>query len=190
MNTKGLIKSLIPAGMLTPLTVMVLVSAIYFKGVWESPFDKSLTSSGVVFAVDGGTNTKVAMMFRQASFRHEFHSDFTFVRLPYADGAVAMDVFVPTNTSTVKDLVERNIFSYGFETQHSVDAKLTLFMPRFKMEFAAGLEDYLKKMGLTEPFGNLADFRNMVKWFVLLLFPCVCAFLQHSSRRSHMLTTQ
>ena len=41
--TKGLIKDIITPDAISGDTVMVLTNAIYFKGDWQKPFDKSET---------------------------------------------------------------------------------------------------------------------------------------------------
>ena len=45
-QTNKKIKNLIAPGVIGPLTKLVLVNAIYFKGDWEVKFDKSKTSKG------------------------------------------------------------------------------------------------------------------------------------------------
>jgi serpin B len=42
-QTKERIKDLIPPGIITPLTALVITNAIYFKGMWALQFDEGLT---------------------------------------------------------------------------------------------------------------------------------------------------
>ena len=41
--TKGLIKKIITPDSITVDTALILINAIYFKGDWQKPFDKSET---------------------------------------------------------------------------------------------------------------------------------------------------
>ncbi|KAF9590793.1 hypothetical protein IFM89_038385 [Coptis chinensis] len=51
-STNGFIKSVIP-NPLTPAMVFVLASALYFKGKWREPFDKSATKDSKFSLLDG-----------------------------------------------------------------------------------------------------------------------------------------
>ncbi|NXX76243.1 SPB9 protein, partial [Urocolius indicus] len=43
-RTEGKIQNLLPEGILSSLTKLVLVNAIYFKGKWEKPFNEAITA--------------------------------------------------------------------------------------------------------------------------------------------------
>ena len=62
LETKGRINTLFPPGSLEPSTKLVLANAVYFKGAWTRPFEKSLTATEDFTNLDG-SKTKVAMMF-------------------------------------------------------------------------------------------------------------------------------
>ena len=61
-QTNNKIKKLITPDSLGPLTKLVLVNAIYFKGNWDVKFDKSKTSKGD-FHVSPTKTIKTDMMF-------------------------------------------------------------------------------------------------------------------------------
>eukprot|EP00775_Hariotina_reticulata_P010069 gene10069-10224_t len=88
--TKGLIKEAVPPG--TPFD-MVLTNAVYFKGMWDFPFDKAATADGP-FTTSNGQIVQVPMMTktfkphdRCSSPSHRVvwahNSRFTAIRLPY-----------------------------------------------------------------------------------------------------------
>ncbi|PIU20702.1 MAG: hypothetical protein COT18_00870, partial [Elusimicrobia bacterium CG08_land_8_20_14_0_20_59_10] len=60
-KTGGRISGLFESASMTPLTRLVLANAVYFKGKWETPFNKEATSDQE-FALDGGEMVKVPMM--------------------------------------------------------------------------------------------------------------------------------
>jgi len=64
--TKGKITDLIQRGVLNPLTRLVLVNAIYFKGEWAAPFKKEQTSDQP-FSVTPENKVTVALMHRKNS---------------------------------------------------------------------------------------------------------------------------
>ena len=61
-QTDNKIQNIITPEAITPLTKLVLVNAIYFKGDWEAKFDKSKTSKGD-FHVSPTKTVKTDMMF-------------------------------------------------------------------------------------------------------------------------------
>ena len=61
-QTNAKIQKIITPDSLGPLTKLVLVNAIYFKGDWEAKFDKSKTSKGD-FHVSPTKTVKTDMMF-------------------------------------------------------------------------------------------------------------------------------
>ncbi|HEV3025894.1 MAG TPA: serpin family protein, partial [Pirellulales bacterium] len=66
-QTKGKIEELIGRGMLDPLTRLVLVNAVYFKGRWKSRFDESNDAS---FHVSADETVTVPLMSQTGRFKH------------------------------------------------------------------------------------------------------------------------
>ena len=54
-QTKNKIKDLIPEGLITPNTALVLVNALYFKGDWDNKFDNSSTYKQKFYTSDRKT---------------------------------------------------------------------------------------------------------------------------------------
>ncbi|KAF5729096.1 serpin-ZX-like [Tripterygium wilfordii] len=54
-KTNGLIKKILPTGMVNPLTRLVLANALYFKGMWNKKFDASTTKDYDFHLLDGGS---------------------------------------------------------------------------------------------------------------------------------------
>ncbi|XP_042338301.1 leukocyte elastase inhibitor-like, partial [Plectropomus leopardus] len=63
-QTKGNIKDLLAEGLLDDTTVLVLVNAIYFKGLWNNKFEKESTVDAE-FRINK-TETKTVKMMRQS----------------------------------------------------------------------------------------------------------------------------
>ena len=62
-KTEDRIKDLIPAGVIDPMTRLVITNAIYFKGDWVKQFDKNKTTD-TEFRIAPGKTLKVPMMQR------------------------------------------------------------------------------------------------------------------------------
>lgn len=160
-KTGGKIKEIVEPP-IDPLTILVLINAIYFKGKWSVPFEKANTKDGV-FTLPGGKQKKVPMMSQSGDYLYFKGEDFQAVSLPYGDGRISMYIFLP----------DRNISLDEFQGKLSFDnwndwmsqfhiMKGSIALPRFKIEYDAKLNDTLKTLGMAIAFDeNRADFTGM-----------------------------
>ncbi len=68
-NTKEKIQELLSAGTISGLTKLVLANAVYFKGSWETQFDKLETDDDAMFHTLSKGDVKCSMMFRKQDYR-------------------------------------------------------------------------------------------------------------------------
>jgi serpin B len=144
-----------------PLTRVILANAIYFKGQWAHPFDKSATKPRAFHLAKGGTKP-TPMMWQRKTFDYQEGDGFQAVRLPYAGGRLQMYLFLPnTNSSPAKLLAGmdnntwRDKILSGFR-----DREGTLAFPRFKLDYDVALNDPLQALGMRHAFED-ADFSAM-----------------------------
>ena len=52
-QTEGRIQNLLPPGVITPLTRLILTNAIYFKARWENEFSERMTQDDTFYLLDG-----------------------------------------------------------------------------------------------------------------------------------------
>jgi len=162
-NTHGKIKQAVrfpfPAS-----TRVVLANAIYFKGKWAEPFDKSQTKPRD-FHLSKGGEKQVPMMRQSRTFSYQEGDGFQAVRLPYAGDRLQMYLFLPaTNSSPQKLLANFNSESWHNKIlpQFS-DRKGMLVFPKFKLDYNILLNDSLEALGMKCAFvEGEADFSRMV----------------------------
>ena len=94
-RTKTRIPELIPAGVVTRATVLVLTNAIYFKASWKHPFEPSATKDGPFTKPDGSIAT-AHFMNQTKEHRYVETEDCQAVELLYAGDDVSMLVLAPT----------------------------------------------------------------------------------------------
>ncbi|XP_026446708.1 serpin-Z2B-like [Papaver somniferum] len=84
-KTSGLIKDLIPEGLVDSDTKIVLVNALYFKGSWcPDQFDKGLTRNSGFYLLDGHSSVEVPFMFSGKENQYILcHDGFKVLKLPY-----------------------------------------------------------------------------------------------------------
>jgi serpin B len=148
-----------------PLTRVILVNAIYFKGKWERPFDKQATKGHSFNVLSGGTPKQVPTMWQRGRFNYQQGDGFQAVRLPYTGGRLQMYLFLPdTNSSPTKLLADLNADPW----QNKILSKFqdndgTLALPRFKLDYDVILNDPLKALGMRQAFAVGADFSAMAE---------------------------
>jgi len=151
---------------LGPLTRLVIVNGIYFKGLWEHKFDSENTSKAQ-FRVDNSKNVEVDMMYIQKKFPYaELRElDAEAVALPYKGGRLSMVIILPRAVDGLTKL-QSSIGSILQGGKSLVAERLTktdnveVSLPKFKIEATIGnLTDVLQKLGLKSMFSSSdADF--------------------------------
>jgi len=162
-NTKEKIKDLLPSGSIGPLTRMVLVNAVYFKGDWKKKFDKANTKKEQ-FTTHKGEKLDVDMMHQTSEFSGAQNKDLgcLILELPYKGDRLSMLVFLSRKPEDF-DAMETKFGSFDFSTlKMSGAVKFDLAFPKFKLESKHDLVDNLKKIGLDDMFiEGTADFSGM-----------------------------
>ena len=160
-ETQEKIKDLLPEGVLSSDTRMVLVNAIYFKADWLSQFDANDTYDAPFHLLDG-TDVTVKMMNQGTSMPYYQGDGFQAVELPYAGDTAAMDIFVPDegNFEAFESSLNSDLFN---ETINGLQpTSMMLSMPKFTFESSFNLSDTLKSMGMEHAFDpDNADFSGM-----------------------------
>lgn len=161
-KTKERIKNLIQPGVLSALTRLVLVNAIYFKGNWASQFDEKGTRDDTFFLLSGQT-VQTPMMTQEQEFDYGEHEHVQILELPYQGGDLSMLVFLPKEKQGLPDL-EQNLTPDNLKrwTTNLKKRKMRVFLPKFKMTSEFRLDETLAAMGMGDAFDpNKADFSGM-----------------------------
>uniref|UniRef100_A0A1I8PEI7 Serpin domain-containing protein n=1 Tax=Stomoxys calcitrans TaxID=35570 RepID=A0A1I8PEI7_STOCA len=165
-KTESAVKNLINASALPSETRLMLLSAIYFKGNWQKPFNLKYTKEEPFFTDE--TNSKnVTMMFKAGFAEYGTLDDLqsTAVRLPYANSDLSMVVILPRARNGLSELQDKlKTFKLESMKEKIKTSRRTvhLRLPRFKAEMEIDLKDTLQKMGMKKMFIT-GDFGNMLK---------------------------
>jgi serpin B len=163
-RTHGTIPSIV--GYLDPLTVMVLVDAVYFKALWAGPFDKELTKDKPFKLALGGKISHPRML-KSGSFNYYETHSFQMAALPY-QGSATMYVSLPKGS--LQDFAQRlTLQDWEKWISHLEIKQGTLELPRFKLDNDYDLVGPLKDMGIrmafkkgTADFGGVADLPSWI----------------------------
>jgi len=161
-ETRGKIKDLIPKGVLTIATRLVLTNAIYFKGNWASQFKKEATRDAPFTLLDG-EKVDVPMMDQREDFGYMERETFQALELPYVGEELSMVVLLPREVdglTALEALLTAENLSEWLPALRK--RKVQVYLPKFKMTSAFESSKALKSMGMTDAFSlALADFSGM-----------------------------
>lgn len=148
---------------LDPKTVAILVNAIYFKGNWQYPFEEDDTESDI-FQLRDGTEEDVQLMALTESLPYMETDRFQAISLPYGEGGLNMNVFLPSESSSL-DEFSTSLTAGKLEEWSGEFSKeeVSLKLPAFQLEYKSELKESLKTLGMESAFDNRANLSKLVQ---------------------------
>ena len=161
-QTNGKIKDMIDPSALSEFTRLVLTNAIYFKGLWENPFDSKYTTK-IDFKVDSSKTVKVDMMsLSNCIFNYTETDELQILRMPYEGNDLSMLVILPKENNI--SIADSSLNTLNIEDWNSRfdEIKINIDIPKFKFKTEYNLNNVLTKMGMVDAFSEIdADFSGM-----------------------------
>lgn len=140
---------------------MFLINAIYFVGKWTSRFDPSRTQQAP-FTREDGTQVMVPLMWQKGEFLYTGNARYQAIELGYGGGAYSMVVVLPAEGERLADIVAELTPGWWDGLVAALDTvMLDVYLPRFKIEYDAYLNDPLVAMGMGTAFSPDADFTRL-----------------------------
>ncbi|NWX78060.1 OVALX protein, partial [Alca torda] len=142
-------------------TVLVLVNAIYFKGIWKTAFREEDTRE-LPFSVTKQESRPVQMMCQNSTFKVATVAaeKMKILELPYASGQLSMLVLLPDDISGLEQLENKISFEKLTEwTSPNVmeTKRVKVYLPRMKIGEKYNLTSVLMALGMTDLFSPLAN---------------------------------
>ncbi|MBR0042516.1 MAG: serpin family protein [Bacteroides sp.] len=166
-NTYGCIKNMLYEGDINNSTVMALLNATYFKGVWKNKFKKKNTFKGNFEAPDKSSFVEYMKQERLEANVYE-DKECKLIELPYGNEAFGMVVVLPNEEVSLDELtqsVDADKWQNWME-QLSLHTNVLVQLPKFtgKYEYNENLKQTLIEMGVVDAFSKLdADFSQMIE---------------------------
>lgn len=163
-HTRGKIPKVLDQ--IDPLTILILMNAIYFKGSWTDPFKPENTHNQAFHKADGKT-LDTPMMSRSAEHFHYFSDDTVqAVALPYGqDEQTEMLLFLPAEGQSLQDWETKLDLAQWQEIMaqmHSRPGRVVL--PKFKLKTTVQLNQVMKDLGMVKAFDEAqADFGPLLE---------------------------
>jgi serpin B len=138
------------------------LNAVYFKGSWTDPFNKSSTKDGDFTTVDYN-KIQAPLMHRTGRFGYSESAGAQLLSIPYGSGRLSMVLYLP---KTVSDVVfyakSLDAKTWAQWMSGLRDQTVVVTMPKFKVEYNGLLNEPLEQLGMSDAFSaNKADFSGM-----------------------------
>jgi serpin B len=162
-KTRRKIKDIVSTGSLDPTSRLVLVNAVYFKGLWALPFRKADTRDKPFHLAGGGT-VKVPLMGQQKPISYVQARDYQAVDLVYQGGDLSLLVLLPDRRDGLADLEKTLSASLLHDCVAQMESReVELYLPRFRITSdAMDLRDPLTALGMPRAFErSQADFSGI-----------------------------
>ncbi len=157
-KTHGKIDKIV--GKIDPMTKLILINAVYFKGEWVAGFSTSLTKPAT-FYVKPDKTVEIPMMYREGKYGYMESANLQALVMPYKGDSLSMVVLLPKNRYGLSE-VENTLSATNLERwiDEMKTEKVKVYFPKFKLKTSYDLKKTLKSMGMADAFGN-ANFSGM-----------------------------
>ncbi len=152
-NTNGCIPTLLKEP-LSSSNKLVLINALYFKGIWAKKFSKNSTEESQFTNIDGSM-TKVDMMHQTDSFNVWIGKNMDMIELPYGNETFCMEVYLPHRGEKLENCMKSLGQNTFFEIRDKKSKqKVQLGLPRMELKYDTSIKEPLMNMGMTNAFGQ------------------------------------
>lgn len=135
-------------------TKLVLLNAIYFRGLWKSRFRVRDTYSDAFY--NGGTQRVAVDTMHQevhGGYAYDRETNADVIDLPYVGLDYSMTIVLPkdrTGVDTLRRRLSWRVFQRMLSELH--ETTLTVALPRFKLEGSYRLKELLSQLGVEKLF--------------------------------------
>lgn len=145
-KTNKKILQIIEPDMIDGLTKLILINALYFKGLWEYPFNSEFTQPRK-FYTNSTNEVMTDMMYTIGEFGYFDHPEIQakFLDLPYLENEFKMTIVLPHEKDGLNKL-ESNLAKVLDHKEMEVYSQVTVLLPKFKVEKLTRMNDILKRV--------------------------------------------
>ncbi|KAK9403580.1 leukocyte elastase inhibitor-like [Crotalus adamanteus] len=170
-QTAGKILNLLNEGSINPLTRLIMVNVLYFKGNWSNTFKKEDTTEQP-FRLNKSTSTPIKMMYQHNKFNWKYIDEVQaqILELQYMDNDFSMFILLPddinddsTGLEMLEDKLTYETFSKWTSPKEMEEVEANVHLPKMQLNIHFELKSLLTNMGITDAFSSeMADFTGML----------------------------
>lgn len=141
---------------LDPRTALVVTNAVYFKGTWESSFDRGRTADAPFHRTDGSAVPR-PLMHHEGTFDYAATRGMRALRLPYRGGEVSMYVILADSGRAFRGA------DFGALAAAMRPAEVAVALPRTTLDCTTDLVAPLSALGAARAFDReRAELRGLL----------------------------
>jgi serpin B len=151
-QTHDKITEIVPKVLPDEYTRLILVNAIYFKGLWATPFDKKLTKDAP-FHVSAEKSVSVPTMRIKAELKYSENDNLQVLGMPYRSNQLSMVILLPKKSDGLAEL-EKTLTVSDIEQllQAGSLQEVNVSLPKFKETSGFDLKKALQDLGMVDAF--------------------------------------
>jgi len=146
--------------------IMILINAIYFKGIWKNRFNKK-ESTIENFLNYNEESIEIEFMKKTDKYDYYENDKMQVISLNYKEDNMEAIIILPnqyvlydkTIDAFINDLTLKD---YEKMIKKMKNTKVTLHLPKFEIEYQNDLSETLKDLGMVQAFSDTADFSSMI----------------------------
>lgn len=163
-KTHDKIKEILPPRLPGSHTRLILVNAIWFKGLWAHPFDKMQTKSAP-FHIGSKKSVSAPTMHVTDYFCYIENDALQVLELPYLSNQLSMVIFLPKKSDGLSELEKTfTVSDVGQlpKISKTYHPEVTVSLPKFTETSECDLKEPLQTMGMRDAFlEDDADFSGI-----------------------------
>ena len=160
-KTHGRISKIIEE--IDPMTYMLVLNAIYFKGEWRIQFENELTKKQTFYNLNKDEK-KIDTMEITKHFNYFEDTNLQAIELEFRKESISALIILPNKKLSINEFVEilDKDNSYFYSIIDNLEYKeINLRLPKFELDYNKSLKEVFKTMGINLPFENNADFSKI-----------------------------
>ena len=160
-KTHGRISKIIEE--IDPMTYMLVLNAIYFKGEWRIQFENELTKKQKFYNLNKDEK-KIDTMEITKHFNYFEDTNLQAIELEFRKESISALIILPNKKLSINEFVEilDKDNSYFYSIIDNLEYKeINLRLPKFELDYNKSLKEVFKTMGINLPFENNADFSKI-----------------------------
>src|SRR5690606_27774718 len=158
-ETNGLIDEIVESPLPEDLLAYI-INALYFNGTWQYAFNKDQTFDELFFTENGEIELPFMILHEELAY---FETDtLQAVKLPYGDGKMNMQVFLPRDNVAVDELVNELSEATWKKWQEVFRVREgNIHVDQLRLHYEDILTGTLQLFGINEAFTDHADFTKI-----------------------------
>ena len=160
-KTHGKISKIIDQ--LDPMTFMLVLNAVYFKGEWTNQFQEFLTRKREFYNFNK-EEKNIDTMEITKYFNYFEDRNLQAIELNFKKESISALIILPSKKLDINEFIEildkDNDYYYSI-INNLKKTKVNLRLPKFELTFSKKLKEVLKTIGVNLPFEKNADFSKI-----------------------------